>query len=269
MTPFLGIPRGPHCGNLPAMGECTDKVVLVTGAGGGIGAACARRLGAAGARVVVTDIHEAAAKHTADEVQAAGADALALALDVTDPEAVSDAVAAAVRTFGKLDLAVNNAGVSLPRLPVEKIPVDDWRRVVETNLNGVFYCMRAQLPAMVEAGGGSIVNMASVLGLVGFVDTAAYVAAKHGVIGLTKTAALEYATRNVRINAVAPSFVDTAMLTNQQGEGRKMRGAALLAPMGRFATVDEIAEIVLFLLSDRSSVVTGSVYLADAGYTAR
>jgi NAD(P)-dependent dehydrogenase (short-subunit alcohol dehydrogenase family) len=251
------------------MRECTGKVVLVTGAGGGIGAACARLLGSAGARVVVTDIDESAAKRTADEVAATGSPALALGLDVTDPDAVQEAVAAAEREFGKLDLAVNNAGISLPRLAVEKIPVDDWRRVVEINLNGIFYCMRAELPAMLAAGGGSIVNMASVLGTVGFADSAAYVAAKHGVIGLTKTAALEYATRKVRVNAVAPSFVDTAMLTNQQGDGRKLRGAALLAPMARFATVDEVAEVVLFLLSDRSSVVTGSVYLADAGYTAR
>lgn len=248
------------------MEECAEKVVLVTGAGGGIGAACARKLGAAGARVVVTDIDESAAKLVAGEVESLGASALALALDVTNPDAVSEAVATASRTFGKLDLAVNNAGISLPRHSVDTTPVEDWRRVVDTNLSSVFYCLRAEIPAMMAAGGGSIVNMASVLGTVGFADTAAYVAAKHGVIGLTKTAALEYATRNIRINAVAPGFVDTAMLS--QG-GRRMRGAALLAPMARFATVDEVAEVVLFLLSDRSSVVTGSVYLADGGYAAR
>jgi len=249
------------------MDECADKVAVVTGAGGGIGAACARRLAAAGARVVVTDVDEAAAKGVADAIEAAGTPALALGLDVTHPSAVAQAVETAVRTFGKLDLAVNNAGISLPRTSVDKTSVEDWRRVVDTNLSGVFYCIRAEIPAMIEAGGGSIVNMASVLGLVGFAETAAYVAAKHGVIGLTKSAALEYATRGIRINAVAPSFVDTPMLS--QGDGRKMRGAALLAPMARFATVAEVAEVVLFLLSDRSSVVTGSVYLADAGYTVR
>jgi NAD(P)-dependent dehydrogenase (short-subunit alcohol dehydrogenase family) len=248
------------------MEECAEKVVLVTGAGGGIGAACARRLGAAGARVVVTDIDESAAKLVAGEVESRGGSALALALDVTNPDAVSEAVATASRTFGKLDLAVNNAGISLPRHSVDTTPVEDWRRVVDTNLSSVFYCLRAEIPAMMAAGGGSIVNMASVLGTVGFADTAAYVAAKHGVIGLTKTAALEYATRDIRVNAVAPGFVDTPMLS--QG-GRRMRGAALLAPMARFATVEEVAEVVLFLLSDRSSVVTGSVYLADGGYAAR
>jgi NAD(P)-dependent dehydrogenase (short-subunit alcohol dehydrogenase family) len=251
------------------MGECAGRVVLVTGAGGGIGAACARKLGAAGAHVVVTDLDEAAAKSTAEALESASARAFALGLDVTDPHAVESAVATAVRTFGKLDLAVNNAGISLPRQGVEKVSVNDWRRVMDVNLSGVFYCLRAELPAMLEAGGGSIVNMASVLGTVGFADTAPYVAAKHGVIGLTKTAALEYATRGIRVNAVAPGFVDTAMLSAQHGEGRKMRGAALLAPMSRFATVDEVAEVVLFLLSDRSSAVTGSVYLADGGYSAR
>jgi NAD(P)-dependent dehydrogenase (short-subunit alcohol dehydrogenase family) len=269
MTEGAGKHEGAGKGLGAGRDECASKVVLVTGAGagGGIGAACARLLSAAGATVVVTDIDEGAAKTVATELEANGAEALALGLDVTDPDAVEEAVARATQTFGHLDLAVNNAAISLPRQALDKIAVDDWRRLVETNLNSVFYCLRAELPAMVEAGGGAIVNLSSVLGTVALADVSAYVAAKHGVIGLTKAAALEYATRNIRINAVAPGFVDTTMMGG--GEGRKTRAAALLAPMCRFATVDEIAEIVLFLLSDRASIVTGSVYLADGGYSAR
>ncbi|MBX6388356.1 MAG: SDR family oxidoreductase [Frankia sp.] len=250
------------------MTECADHVALVTGAGGGIGAACARRLAAAGATVVVTDVDEASAKNVAAELEQSGARALALPLDVTDPQAAVDAVAETVRTFGRLDLALNNAGISLPRQALDAVPVELWQRVVETNLSGVFYCMRAEIPAMLEAGGGSIVNMASVLGVVGFGELSPYVAAKHGVIGLTKTAAIEYASRGIRVNAVAPSFADTQMLTVGITP-RKARAAALLAPMARLVTPDEVAEVTVFLLSARASAVTGSVHLIDCGYAAR
>lgn len=248
------------------MTECSDKVALLTGAGSGIGAACARRLARAGARVVATDLDTHTVKEVVATIEDAGGEALALEADVTDPDSLERAVQVTVGTFGRLDLAVNNAGVSAGREPVETTPAQDWQRVLDVNLSGVFYSMRAEITAMLRGDGGSIVNMASVLGVVGFAGSAPYVAAKHGVIGLTKTAALDYATRGIRVNAVAPGFVDTPLL---HVDGRPRRGAALFSPINRLGTVDEVAEVVVFLLSDRASLVTGSVYLADGGMAAR
>nr|WP_308222360.1 SDR family NAD(P)-dependent oxidoreductase [Frankia sp. AgB32] len=249
------------------MTDCGGNVALVTGAGSGIGAACARRLASAGARVVVTDRQGDRVKDVAAEIERAGGEAIAVEADVTDPDALERAVQAAVGTFGKLDLALNNAGITAGREPVGLTAAEDWQRVLDVNLSGVFYSMRAEITAILHGGtGGSIVNMASVFGTVGFAGSAPYVAAKHGVIGLTKTAALDYATRGIRVNAVAPGFVDTELI---QVDGRPQRGAALLSPMNRLGTAEEVAEVVVFLLSRRASLVTGSVYLADGGLSAR
>ncbi len=243
-------------------GEFEGKVAIVTGGASGIGAACARQLAAEGAKVVVADLHEAPAAALAAEIGGA-----AFALDVSDPARVEAMVAFAEETFGGLHLAVNNAGIGGPSAPVGEYPLDGWARVIDVNLNSVFYCMRYQLPAIERAGGGAIVNMSSILGSVGFQGAPAYVAAKHGVNGLTKEAALTYAARGIRINAVGPAFIDTPLLSNLD---RATHDALTsLHPIGRLGTSEEVSELTCFLLSDRARFINGSYHLVDGGYTAR
>ncbi|NSC24891.1 SDR family oxidoreductase [Streptomyces albus subsp. chlorinus] len=248
-------------------GEFAGKAALVTGAASGIGLAVARRLGEAGASVVVADFDEDGAQVAAGELEAAGTRAEPLVVDVTDPDSMREAVRFTTHTFGSLDLAVNNAGVSGPSMPTGEFEVTAWDRVIATNLSGVFYGLRHQLPVMAAAGGGAVVNMSSILGTNGFAGSPAYVAAKHGVVGLTKTAALEYADKGVRVNAVGPGFIDTPLL---RGTDSPMRERLVsLHPQGRLGTAEEVAEVTAFLLSDRASFVQGSYHLVDGGYAAR
>ena len=248
--------------------EFADRTALVTGGASGIGLACAQRLAAGGATVVIADINEDAARTAAKGLGTKGGRAaLAVRLDVTDPEQVEAAVADAVRQTGGLHLAVNNAGIGGPSAPTGEYPLDGWARVRATNLDGVFYCLRHEIPAMLTAGGGAIVNMASILGTNGFAGSAAYVAAKHAVVGLTKTAAVEYASRGIRVNAVGPGFIDTPLLA--QADEVRRQGLIDLHPVGRLGTAEEVAELVAFLLSDRASYIHGSYHLVDGGYAAR
>jgi len=249
-------------------GEFKTKVALVTGAGSGIGAAIARELAAEGAQVVVADLEEASAHQVAEEIRARGGKAQALAVDVADPEAVERMVAFAVRTFGALHLAVNNAGIGGPSEATADYPLDGWRKVIDVNLHGVFYGMKYEIAAMLKSGGGAIVNMSSILGTVGFANACAYVAAKHALLGLTKTAAMEYATQGIRINAVGPAFIDTPLLSKNL-DSEVMSQLTGLHPIGRLGRPEEVSALTCFLLSERASFITGSYHLVDGGYTTR
>lgn len=244
------------------------KVAIVTGAASGIGAAIARALAADGAKVLVADLDPAGAEAVASAIKASGGTARAIEVNVADAVEVEAMVEAAKSAFGGLHLAVNNAGIGGPAAMTGEYPLDGWHKVIDINLNGVFYGMRYQLPAIVASGGGAIVNMASILGSVGFATASAYVAAKHAVVGLTKVAAIEYAKHGVRINSIGPGFIDTPLLSKHLDEAALtvIRG---LHPVGRLGTSEEVAALTAFLLSDEASFITGSYHLVDGGYVAQ
>jgi len=244
-----------------------NKVAMVTGAGSGIGAAIARRMAEEGASVVVADINEEAAGKVAAEIEQAGGTAFAVRQDVGDPASVEESVRAATDKFGRLDVAVNNAGITGDLAPLAEYTLEGWDKVIAVNLSGVFYGMKHQIPAMLRSGGGSIVNIASILGSVAARDSAGYNAAKHGVVGLTKTAALEYSKDGVRVNAIGPGYIDTPLL--QALDRQVYDGLVDLHPIGRLGKPEEVAELALFLASDKASFVTGSYHLVDGGYTAQ
>ena len=250
------------------MNEFQDRVAIVTGAGSGIGAAIARELAERGATVIVADLDLPAAQEVAGAIRGDGGKAHAVEADVADPEAAERLVAFAVETGGGLHLAVNNAGIGGPSEKVADYPLDGWKKVIDVNLNGVFYGMKYQIAAMLGSGGGAIVNIASILGSVGWANACAYVTAKHALVGLTRTAAIEYAQEGVRVNAVGPAFIDTPLLSKNLDE-ETLGQRAGLHPVGRLGTPEEVSALTCFLLSDRASFITGSYHLVDGGYTAR
>lgn len=248
--------------------DFSGKVAVVTGGASGIGEAVSKLLGASGAKVVVADLNEAAAKSVADAITAAGGVASAFEVDVGDAAQVEAMVAFAKSTYGGLNLAVNNAGIGGASAPTGEYPLDSWRKVIDINLNSVFYGLRYEIPAIEASGGGAIVNMASILGSVGIANSAAYVASKHGVVGLTKSAAIEYAKKGVRVNAIGPGFIETPLLS-QNLSADAMAGIAGMHPIGRLGTPEEVANLTAFLLSDEASFITGSYHLVDGGYVAQ
>ena len=244
------------------------KVAIVTGGASGIGAACSATLARGGAKLVVADLDEAEGNRVVADIKASGSDAIFTRTDVARPEDVEAMVDAAIQSFGRLDIAVNNAGVGGESNPTADYSIDGWRKVIDINLNSVFYCMRYEIPRMLESGGGAIVNMASILGTVGFANSPAYVAAKHGVVGLTKSAALEYAKQGIRINSVGPGFIVTPLVAGGLDEAAQTALSGMHA-VGRMGEPQEVANLVVFLCSDQASFLTGGYYLADGGYTAQ
>jgi NAD(P)-dependent dehydrogenase (short-subunit alcohol dehydrogenase family) len=247
--------------------ELKDRVAIVTGAGSGIGREVARVLAGAGASVVVSDIDEAGAQETLKMITAGGGTAHFVRADTSKPGDHETLVGETVKRFGALHIAVNNAGIGGPSAPTGEYPLDGWDKVIAINLSGVFYGMRCQIPAMKAAGGGSIVNMSSILGQVGFRNAPAYVSAKHGVVGLTKNAAIEHAGDNIRVNSVGPGFIRTPLLDNMGEEA--LKAIAAMHPMNRLGTVTEVADLVLWLASGRASFVTGAYFAVDGGYLAQ
>lgn len=250
------------------MKNLENKVAIITGAGSGIGRAIALLYAAEGASIVVSDVNEKGGEETVSGIISKGGKAIFVKADTAKPGDSKMLVEAAVKTFGGLHIAVNNAGIAGPIGPVGDYPVDGWDKVIAINLSGVFYGMHYQIPAMLASGGGSIVNVASILGKVGTKGSAAYTAAKHGVVGLTEAAALEYADQKIRINSIGPGYILTPMLTNTL-DADTLKAVAGLHPMGRLGTSEEVAELALWLNSDKASFVTGSYYNVDGGYLAQ
>jgi len=252
------------------MTTMNGKVALVTGAGSGIGLATAKAFQQAGASVVLADRHEDAVRGASGELIAGGGKALAVRCDVTNDRQVASMIDQTVSTFGRLDAAFNNAGGMQRRVDTADITDDEWDRVMAINLRGVWSCMKYELRQMLRNGGGAIVNCSSLGGVVGNPGLAAYHAAKHGVIGLTRTAALEYATRGIRINAVCPGSIDTPMAQSLTGGDPKVLAELVKdEPIGRLGQPEEIAAAVLWLCSPGASYVVGHPLLVDGGYTAR
>lgn len=245
-----------------------NKVAIITGAGSGLGKAMALLYAKEGAKIVVSDIDEKGGNETVSEIEANGGKAIFVKADSTSPEDNKNLVDQAVAEFGGLHIAVNNAGIGGPISTVGEYPIDGWNKVIAINLSGVFYGLRYQIPAILKSGGGSIVNVASILGKVGTKGSSAYVAAKHGVIGLTETAALEYADQKIRINSIGPGYVLTPLVKNTLDK-EALDGLVSLHPIGRLGEPEEVAELALWLNSDKASFVTGSYYNVDGGYLAQ
>jgi NAD(P)-dependent dehydrogenase (short-subunit alcohol dehydrogenase family) len=249
--------------------QFSGKVALVTGGASGLGRTSAIALAQEGAKVAVSDVNVSEGEATARRISAAGGQAIFVKADVTKPGEVEALVQETIKAFGRLDLALNNAGIDGVRARTADYPEDVWHQVINVNLTGVFLCLKFELPLMVKQGGGVIVNMSSVAGVTGFPGHAAYTASKHGVIGLTKTAAIDYAKAGIRVNAICPAYTRTPMLTRML-EQRPDVEAKLISrvPLRRLGTAEEIARAAIYLFSDAAAFITGHSLVMDGGIVA-
>ena len=251
------------------MKSLENKVAIVTGAGSGIGREIAIKYAEEGAKVVVADIDEKGGNETVSLIKKNGGDVIFIKADSSNAENNHMLVEETVKHFGALHIACNNAGIGGEQNLTADYSVEGWQKVIAINLSGIFYCMKYEIPAMLKAGAGAIVNMASILGQVGFTGAPAYVAAKHGVIGLTKNAAIDYAAKGIRVNSIGPAFIRTPMIASLEENADALNMLIGLHPMGRLGLPEEVAELVIWLSSKRASFVTGAYYSVDGGYLAR
>ena len=250
---------------MPEMRRFEGRAVLVTGGGSGIGEACCLRLAGEGARVAVLDIDLSSAQAVAEQIREEDGKAVAVHVDVADPASVEAAVAETVARLGPLRLAVNNAGIGGARLPIDQLPLEQWDHTLAVNLTGVFHCLRAEHPRLLAAGGGAIVNTGSVLSVVSSAVTPAYSVSKHGVLALTRSAALAWGGQGIRVNAVGPGFTRTGMTAGTPPE--RLAEVAAQNALGRLTEPEEVAATVAFLGSDEARGITGALYLVDGGFT--
>ena len=251
------------------MAMLDGKVAVVTGGASGIGRTTCQFYAREGAKVVVSDVDEKAGNETVRLIKDAGGEAAYVGADVSSPEDCQKLIHDAEQQYGRLDIAFNNAGVGGESNNTADYSVEGWQKVIGINLSGVFYCMKYEIQAMLRTGRGVIVNNSSILGAVGFAGAPAYVSAKHGVIGLTQTAAIEYGQQGIRVNAVGPGFIHTPMLAGIEQDEQTRNLLISLHPIGRLGLPEEVAELVVWLSSDQASFITGAYYPVDGGYLAR
>lgn len=251
------------------MNGIENTVAIVTGASSGIGRSAALRFAEEGASVVAADVDDEGGMETVSEIEETSGEATFVRTDVSDWSDNEEMVETAVDTYGGLDFAFNNAGIEGENHAASEQPMDNWERVIDVNLKGVFLSMKAEIPVMLEHGGGSIVNTSSIAGVLGFPEISPYVASKHGVIGLTKTAALEYSGEGVRVNAICPGVIDTPMVERSSGEMDAVDQAIAATPIGRLGAPEEIGDAAVWLCSEDASFVTGEAMVIDGGYASQ